>query len=72
MMNASEELLGTWLSFGSPAVAELAAMCGFDWVLLDLEHGCEPEAALPGQMRALRSTRTRAIVRVGAPTMHGS
>jgi len=66
-MNSSETRLGTWLSFGSPAVAELAAMCGFDWVLLDLEHGCESEAALPNQMRALRSTATKAIVRVGAP-----
>lgn len=66
-MNASEMRLGTWLSFGSPAIAELAAMSGFDWVLLDLEHGCESEAALPNQMRALRSTATKAIVRVGAP-----
>lgn len=66
-MNESEVKVGTWLSIGSPAIAELAAMCGFDWVLLDLEHGCESEAALPNQMRALRSTKTKAIVRVGAP-----
>lgn len=66
-MNESEVKVGTWLSIGSPAIAELAAMCGFDWALLDLEHGCESEAALPNQMRALRSTKTKAIVRVGAP-----
>ena len=59
--------LGTWLSTGSPAIAELAALCGFDWVLLDLEHGCEPEAALPGQLRALGGRATKPIVRVGAP-----
>lgn len=58
---------GTWLSIGSPVIAELAAACGFDWVLLDLEHGCEPESALPNQLRALRGTATQAIVRVGAP-----
>ncbi|TDU66631.1 2-dehydro-3-deoxyglucarate aldolase/4-hydroxy-2-oxoheptanedioate aldolase [Prosthecobacter fusiformis] len=58
---------GTWLSIGSPVIAELAAACGFDWVLLDLEHGCESEAALPNQLRALRGTKTRGIVRVGAP-----
>lgn len=59
--------LGTWLSLGSPVVAELAALCGFDWVLLDLEHGCAAEAALPEQLRALRGSATRGVVRVGAP-----
>ena len=59
--------IGTFLSIGSPAVAELAAECGFDWVLIDLEHGCESEAALPNQLRALRGSQTLAIVRVSAP-----
>jgi len=59
--------IGTWLSIGSPTIAELAAESGFDWVLLDLEHGCAPEASLPDQLRALRGSSTTAIVRVGAP-----
>ncbi len=59
--------IGTFLSIGSPAVTELAAECGFDWVLIDLEHGCESEAALPDQLRALRGSDTLAIVRVSAP-----
>jgi 2-dehydro-3-deoxyglucarate aldolase/4-hydroxy-2-oxoheptanedioate aldolase len=59
--------LGTWLSLGSPVIAELAALCGFDWVLLDLEHGSAAEAAVPDQLRALRGSGTRGIVRVGAP-----
>ena len=59
--------IGTFLSIGSPAVTELAAECGFDWVLIDLEHGCESEAALPDQLRALRGSNTIAIVRVSAP-----
>jgi 2-dehydro-3-deoxyglucarate aldolase/4-hydroxy-2-oxoheptanedioate aldolase len=41
--------IGTFISIGSPAVTELAAECGYDWVLIDLEHGCESEAALPNQ-----------------------
>ena len=63
-MNDSPLRVGTWLSVGSPVVAELAAECGFDWVLLDLEHGCDSEAALPSQLRALRGFETRSIVRV--------
>jgi len=59
--------LGTWLSIGSPVVAELAALCGLDWVLLDLEHGNGSEAGIPEQLRALRGTQTKGIVRVGAP-----
>lgn len=59
--------LGTWLSIGSPVIAELAALAGFDWVLFDLEHGCAAEASLPDQLRAIRGTATKGIVRVGAP-----
>jgi 2-dehydro-3-deoxyglucarate aldolase/4-hydroxy-2-oxoheptanedioate aldolase len=56
--------LGTWLSVGSPVIAELAAVCGLDWVLLDLEHGCGSDADVPDQLRALRGSPTRGIVRV--------
>jgi len=59
--------IGTWLSIGSPVIAELAAFSGFDWALLDGEHGCAGEAAIPDQLRALTSGKTRGIVRVGAP-----
>ncbi|MDD4059270.1 MAG: aldolase/citrate lyase family protein [Kiritimatiellae bacterium] len=59
--------LGTWLSSGSPVVAELAGLAGFDWLLIDLEHGCGGEAALFQQLQALRGTRSAVIVRVGAP-----
>ena len=58
---------GTWLSVGSPVIAEIAAGCGYEWALFDLEHGCESEAALPSQLRALRGSSMKAIVRVGAP-----
>ena len=66
-MNMIPPSIGTWLSTGSPVIAELAALSGFDWVLFDLEHGNESEASLPNQLRGLRGTRTRGIVRVGAP-----
>ncbi len=62
----SSPVLGTWLSIGSPVIAELAGECGLDWVLIDLEHGSASEAAVPDQLRALRGTKTQGIVRVGA------
>lgn len=59
--------IGTWISSASPPIAELAALCGFDWVLLDLEHGCSGESAIPRLLHALQGSDTVAIVRVGAP-----
>lgn len=59
--------LGTWLSLGSPVVAELAAESGFQWLLFDLEHGCSTEAALLSNLQATRGAALARIVRVGAP-----
>lgn len=59
--------LGTWLSIGSPVIAELAGLCGFDWLLIDLEHGCGGEASLFQTLQALRGSTSAVIVRVGAP-----
>lgn len=66
-MNPPTLSLGTWLSIGSPVIAELAALSGFDWVLLDLEHGSVSDSTLCDQLRALRGTATKGIVRVAAP-----
>ncbi len=66
-LRESRSHLGTWLSIGSPVIAELAAQSGFDWLLFDLEHGCSSEAALFAQLQAIRGTPAAAIVRVGAP-----
>jgi 2-dehydro-3-deoxyglucarate aldolase/4-hydroxy-2-oxoheptanedioate aldolase len=44
--------LGTFLNLGSPLVAEVCALSGFDWLLVDLEHGAGGEEALVGQLFA--------------------
>lgn len=62
---SSDLQLGTWLQTGSPIVAELADLSGFDWLLIDLEHGCGTEAAVLSQIQVIR--HAAAIVRVGAP-----
>ncbi|HRR33063.1 MAG TPA: aldolase/citrate lyase family protein [Kiritimatiellia bacterium] len=59
--------LGTWLSLGSPVITELAGLCGFDWLLIDLEHGAVGESTLFASLQVLRGSRSAAIVRVGAP-----
>ncbi len=57
--------LGTWLQTGSSIIAELADASGFDWLLIDLEHGCGADATVLPQLQAIR--RAAPIVRVGAP-----
>lgn len=56
--------LGTWLSSGSPVVAELASEFRFDWLLFDLEHGCMPESSLFENLQAIRKKDIHLIVRI--------
>lgn len=62
-----EPVIGTWLSIGSPIIAELAASAGFDWLLFDLEHGAHSDAVLMSNLQAIKGSNAMAIVRVGAP-----
>ncbi|MFL5679213.1 MAG: HpcH/HpaI aldolase family protein [Chloroflexota bacterium] len=59
---AGETLIGTFVSGGSPAFAEICASAGFDWVVVDLEHGYGTEGDLPAQLDAIAG-RAFAIVR---------
>lgn len=37
-INANALTLGSWITLGHPAIAEIMAMAGFDWLVVDLEH----------------------------------
>src|SRR5438552_188479 len=59
-------LVGSFVNLGSPLTAEIMGIAGFDWLVLDLEHGAGDEAALLAQLQALSHTAVAAIVRVEA------
>ena len=59
-----EAVLGCFLSLGSPATAELMANAGYDWGLIDLEHGAGDERDALTQIQALAAGGSIAIVRV--------
>lgn len=63
-LRGDQTCIGTWLSSGSPVVAELAAQCNFDWLLFDMEHGCMSEADLPDSLRAASGFGSALVVRV--------
>jgi len=37
-LRAGEVCLGTWITLGNAAIAEIFSRAGFDWVVVDLEH----------------------------------
>lgn len=61
------DLRGTFLNLGSPLVAEVLALSGFDWLLVDLEHGSRSEDALIGQLLAGAAHDVPVFVRVESP-----
>jgi len=62
-IRAGETLLGTFLGLGSPIAAELCARAGFDWVIIDLEHGAGTESELLASLLAVSITHSTALVR---------
>ena len=63
---AGEVTMGAFVNLGSIAAAELTARAGFDWVIVDLEHGMGSEAELHGQLLAVQGTPTAGLVRVAS------
>ena len=59
-----ELLIGSFLNLGSPLAAEIVASAGFDWVLIDLEHGHGNELVALNQAQAIATTAAAALVRV--------
>ncbi len=66
-LEAGERLLGTFLDSGSVVTAEVVAGAGFDWVVIDGEHGALGTAGIVHQLHALSSTAAAPIVRVPSP-----
>ena len=56
--------LGAWLSIADPAVAEIMAGAGFDYILIDTEHAPWSLESLQTALLAFRAVPTVPIVRV--------
>lgn len=65
-----ETLLGCWLNLGSSIAAEIVASAGFDWVLIDLEHGSGGENEVISQLQAIGNTGSAAFVRIEGLNAH--
>jgi 4-hydroxy-2-oxoheptanedioate aldolase len=56
--------IGLWLALASPACAEIAAHAGFDWALIDAEHGPNDLATILQQLRAIEGAPVEPVVRI--------
>jgi 2-dehydro-3-deoxyglucarate aldolase/4-hydroxy-2-oxoheptanedioate aldolase len=62
-IRAGETLIGVFSDLASPLAVELCGQAGFDWTVLDLEHGAATEADLLALLYAAGTAQMAAIVR---------
>jgi 2-dehydro-3-deoxyglucarate aldolase/4-hydroxy-2-oxoheptanedioate aldolase len=60
---AGETLLGAFLDLNSPLSAEICGRGGYDWLIIDLEHGAATETDLLPLLLAVGVTPAAALVR---------
>ncbi|MEZ0168511.1 4-hydroxy-2-oxoheptanedioate aldolase [Microvirga sp. TS319] len=56
--------IGLWLALASPYVAEVCAGAGYDWLLVDAEHGPNDIPLLAAQLQAIAGSASHPVVRV--------
>jgi 4-hydroxy-2-oxoheptanedioate aldolase len=66
-LSLREPLLGFWLALADADVAEICAGIGFDWLLIDAEHGPQTLPGIVEQLRAIEAYPPCAAV-VRAPS----
>jgi 2-keto-3-deoxy-L-rhamnonate aldolase RhmA len=59
-----ENVLGCWTMLGNAQVVEILSLAGFDFLVLDQEHGLGDTTSLSAQLHAMSATPTVGVVRV--------
>src|ERR1700722_12464518 len=63
-LRTGETTFGAWLTVANPMIAEIMAGAGFDWVLIDTEHGGFHKQGLQTCLVAFNGSPTVPMVRV--------
>ncbi len=58
--------IGSWITMGDNAIAEIMSKAGFDWIAIDMEHSALSSAQCQELVRVIDLCRVPALVRVGA------
>lgn len=64
VFSSGRRQFGLWLALADPYVAEICATAGFDWLLIDAEHGPNDLRLLLGQLQALAAYDSAVLVRL--------
>jgi 4-hydroxy-2-oxoheptanedioate aldolase len=62
-IRSGETLIGVFSDLSSPLAVELCGQAGFDWAVIDLEHGAASEADLLAMLYAAATTPMGPLVR---------
>lgn len=63
-LNAGKKTAGAWLGLASSITAEIMGLAGFDWLVIDMEHGAGDYMTLLGQLQALNGSGVVPLVRI--------
>ncbi|MDC0135537.1 HpcH/HpaI aldolase/citrate lyase family protein [Sulfitobacter sp.] len=63
-LNQGEMQFGCWLGLADTFSAEMMGQAGFDWVVVDGEHGPNDLRSILAQLQVLAGTDTHAVVRL--------
>jgi len=69
LLQDGKPAFGTFMALGSTLGAEQLAHAGFDWLVIDQEHGAIDAPLMQGLLQAISTTDTVPLVRV--PSVHG-
>lgn len=64
-LRSGRKLLGAWCNLPSPAVAEVAGRGGFDFVVVDFQHGLIGDGLAADMFRAIEATGAAPVARAG-------
>ncbi len=62
-LRAGRLQVGLWSHLASPICAEILGQCGFDWMVLDMEHSPNELPQILAQLQALKDSPTMPVVR---------
>ena len=63
-LSQGELTIGSWITLGHPAIAEIMAAAGFDWLVLDMEHSVLELSEIQTLIQVLDGQQCPAIVRL--------
>lgn len=62
-LEAGETVFGSFFKFDSPAIAELFGLAGFDFLIVDAEHGCYTHAGIENIIRTCELMGMSSVIR---------